>query len=275
MKNLKHPVTIGIVLGITTSLLLIPSHAKAEAGGTSILHLAIRDTMINTGVNTNAAGRVDAKQNKQGRSNVQRLDISASNLEPSAPYQLLALLGDDTNSTAVANLTSDADGKIALRYRRVDAGNGKGNGNGHAKGLGKGKSALPNVLNPISNIRGLHIQDGANLVVLTADFAAPDKFEYLVKRPLTNDGFDTDAAGTLRVKGNLNQANLRVVASNLQTNADYFLVLNGSINETNTTDSAGRLTVTTALLSPVDILGLRTLSISDTASNSILSTQLP
>ena len=273
MKNLKHPVTIGIVLGITTSLLLIQSHAKAEAGGTSILHLAIRETMANTAVNTNAAGRVDAKQNKQGRSNVQRLDISASNLGPNAPYQLLALLGDDTNSTAVANFTSDADGQIDLRYRRVDAGNG--NGNGHAKGLGKGKSALPNVLNPISNIRGLHIQDAANQVVLTADFTAPDKFGYLVKRPLTNDGFDADAAGTLRIKGNLNQANLRVVASNLETNADYFLILNGSINETNTTDSTGKLTVTTALLSPVDILGLRTLSISDSASNSILSTQLP
>ena len=270
MKTLKHPMTIGIALGITASLLLIPSHAKAAAGGTSILHLAIRDTMTNTGVNTNAAGRVDAKQNKQGRSNVQQLDISASNLGPNAPYQLLALLGDDTNSTAVANLTSDAGGKIAVRYRRVDAGNSSGHSH-----LGRGKSALPDALNPLSNIRGLHIQDAGNQVVLAADFGAPDKFEYLVKRPLTNDGFDTNAAGTLRIKGNLNQATLRVVASNLETNAAYLLVLNGSINETNTTDANGKLTVTTSLLTPADILGLRTLSISDSASNSILSAKLP
>ena len=270
MKNLKHPVTIGIVLGIAASLLLIPSHVKAAAGGTSILHLAIRETMTNTGVNTNAVGRVDANQNKQGRANVQRLDIFASNLGTNVAYQLLALLGDDTNSTTVANLASDADGKIAVRYRRVDA----GNSNGHSH-LGRGKSALPDALNPISNIRGLSIQDTGNQVVLAADFTAPDKFEYLIKRPLTNDGFDTNAAGTLRIKGNVNQATLRVVASNLETNADYLLVLNGSINETNTTGATGKLNVTTSLLTPTDILNLRTFSISDTASNSILSAKLP
>ena len=161
------------------------------------MHLLIRETMTNTGVITNASGRVEAKQNKQGRSNHQQLDILANNLEANVPYQLLALLGDDTNFTHVTDLTGGADGKIALRYRRVDAGNGNGSG----KSLGRGKSPLPPVLNPVSNIRELAIQNASTQAVLTADFTAPDKFEYLIKRPLTNDGVDADASGTPRKIG--------------------------------------------------------------------------
>lgn len=270
MKNFKTLLATGIVTALATFL---PNASHAAQGGTSILHLLLRETMTNTGADTNASGRVEAKQNKQGRSNHQQLNIFANNLDASAPYQLLALLGDDTNFTHVADLTSDADGKIAVRYRRVDAGNGNGHGNGPK--LGRGKSLLPAALNPVTDIRELAIQNSSTQAVLTADFSAPNKFEYLIKRPLTNDGFDSDAAGTLRIKGNGNHATIRIAASNLETNGSYLLLLNGSINETNTTDASGKLATTTSLITPTDILDLRTLSISDAGTNSVLSAKLP
>lgn len=269
MKTHKQLCVLGIVLGLTGSVLMASKPTTPQAGGTSILHLLVRKTMANPGILPDASGKIALKQNKQGQSNLQQLDIIASHLETNAPYQLLALLGDDTNFTQVADISSDADGKIALRYRRVDTRNGN---NGH---LGHGKSGLLAALNPVSNLRGLAIQNVNTQAVLIADLTAPDKLEYLIKRPLNNDGFDADAAGSLRLKSNLNDTHFRLLASGLEPTNTYYLVLNGSINETNSTDADGRLTVTTALVNPTDVLDLRTIAIWDSASNSVLSTHLP
>jgi hypothetical protein len=264
MKILNQLRTL-IIVGVSVSAF---SNIYAEAGGTSILHLQIRETLTAVDTNSSAGGQVIAMEHKQGRANVQTLNVLPKNLAANATYQLLAAVGDDTNSTHVADFTTDSSGAAKLLYRRVDT----ANSNGH---LGRGKKQLPPELNPVSNIRELAIQDSSNQVVLVASFATPDKFQYLIKRALTNDGFDADAAGTLRVKGNINHSTVRVKASNLETNATYVLLLNGSISQTNTATAEGNLRIDTEVVNPVDILGVRTLSISDTSSNSVLSTILP
>jgi hypothetical protein len=56
---------------------------------------------------------------------------------------------------------------------------------------------------------------------------------------------------------------------------DYFLVLNDGIVQTNSTDAGGKLTISSLLQNPVDILDLHTVALEDSVSNVVLSTELP
>src|SRR5689334_11226336 len=117
------------------------------AQGTDILHLMVRKTMSNEGVDLNATGDVDAKLTQQGNSSNQKLDIRVGGLNTNDTYQLLAKVEDDTNFVQILNFSSDGNGAASLRYQKKGNGNGNGNGNGH------GKSPLPGGLDPLSDIR--------------------------------------------------------------------------------------------------------------------------
>jgi hypothetical protein len=186
-------------------------------------------------------------------------------LTTNTTYQLLALIEDDTNLTQVTEFTTDDNGNAALRYRK--------NGNGQGNGLGKGKSALPNALNPVSSIRELTIQNTGTqaVAVLTADLTSPDKLQYLVKRDLSTSTVDA----SLRIKATTSQTQFRLIAAGLNPTNDYLLVLNGGIEETNTTDENGKLVITSLLQNPTDILDLHSVELWDSISNVVLSTTLP
>src|SRR5215472_15932725 len=82
----------------------------AASHGTDILHFFVRKDMSNTGVETNASGTVRARQNEQGHANNQTLEVLAKGLETNTSYQLMALVGDETNLTLVTNFNSDVRG---------------------------------------------------------------------------------------------------------------------------------------------------------------------
>jgi hypothetical protein len=258
---------------IITSLLvaatfILPSVFAINSGqGTSILHFFVRKTMSNSGVVPDATGRINGMLVRQGKANNQKLDIYFTKLSANTTYHLSALIGDDTNFTDVAEFNTDATGSAKLFYRRMGP-----NGN---SGLGRGKSGLPAALNPISNLRELAVVDTNSQTILSADLTAPDKLQYLVKRSLTNDGAEPDAAATLRLHGTTTSTQFRLLASGLATNANYSLVINGSVNETKTSDANGKLNFTTLLVNPLDILDVRTLAIWNSTSNSVFSTHLP
>ena len=221
--------------------------------------------MTSQGVEPGAGGTVNAKQNQQGNANNQRLDIVLKGLTTNTTYQLLAILDDDTNLTAVTDFTTDDSGNAALQYRRM------GNGNGHGGGLGHGKSALPNELNPISNIRELTILNASTQAVLTADLTSPDQLQYLVKRDLSTGNVDA----LLRIKATTTQTQFRLTASGLNPTNDYLLVLNDGIVQTNTSDQSGKLVINSLLQNPTDILDLHSVALWDTSSNVVVSTELP
>jgi hypothetical protein len=263
----KHPKLIrslllctGVAVAITTL-----SAASSKRHGTDILHFFARKTMTNEGVLPSATGHVDAKQNRQGKANNQRLDISLRNLETNATYQLLALLDDDTNLTLVSEFQADSEGRAAIHYRKVGSSKGKGGG------LGRGKSALPAVLDPISSIRELTVSLNSTQSVLHADLTAPDKLQYLVKRDVSAGEVDA----TLHVKATLNKTQFRLLASGLNPTDTYLLVLNGSVVQTNTTDSSGRLLINSLVENPGDILDLHSVALWNSASNVVISTTLP
>lgn len=255
------------------STVILPDGPKVATPVKSVYHLMHRTPLFNTGVISNASGgHVQAVQNNPGLADKESLLIRATNLAPATTYQLVALRGDDVSFVQVGAFTTDAKGKAVLKYKWTD----DGLGNVNTKPLGIGNALLPDLLRPLNNVRELHIQDGDGLSVLTAEFSAPNIFQYGVTRALSNDGFDLDAAGLMRVIGNRNKARVVVKATaGLVPNAPYSVALNGGVSATSLADRYGKLVVSVQLGNPVGILALQTVSISDSNNVSILSGTLP
>jgi hypothetical protein len=246
----KH---LTITAAALSAALLLTQHAMAKRDGTSILHWMLHATMTGTGT-----GNVDAKRNQQGAADNQRLAIHASGLAADTAYQLIA------NGSTVIDFTSDSAGNADFNYVKLN----------HGKGS-PGGDPLPDALNPISSIRSLEISVGGTQTVLSADLTAPDSQQYLVKRSLTNDGADSDAAASLRIKSNGSDNQLRIRASGLDATSTYSLAINGGIADTLTSDSNGGLTITAWPAGSPGALDVTSLAILNSESNSVLSTTLP
>jgi hypothetical protein len=133
---------------------------------------------------------------------------------------------------------------------------------------------MPEVLQPVSHLRELAVATMSTQLVLRADMTLPQRLHYLVKRNLDNDGVELDAQGAMVLKSNARRATLRVDAARLETEDDYYLALKEEMSEETSTDRHGNLTLTTQLVEVMDVLDIRTLSIWNQSSNSVLSTIL-
>lgn len=252
MKYVKNSL---VCAGVLTAALT----AQTALGGTDILHFQDRSTMANEGVETNATGSVNARQNEQGHANNQTLSIAVKGLTTNTTYSLFAGVVGATNLTAVTNFTTDASGNASLQYS--SKGNGHGNGN---------KSPLPAELNPVSSIQELDVFNSSTQAVLSADLTMPDQLQYLIKRKLTAG----DVSAALRIKATTNETQFRLNASGLAATNDYYLVVNSGIVQTNTSDANGKLNIT-SLNSTLPILQVNALDLWDTSSNVVVGTTLP
>jgi hypothetical protein len=259
MKTKQHSKLILLTVGLASLSLTAmaekgPKPHKPEKG---ILHFFAQEKMINQGVISNAAGRVDIHINSVSKGKPQELRIELQHLDANATYQLQALVGDDTNLTDVVEFTTDEEGNAHLDFRDKAAGKGS-------------KQPVPAALNPITNVRELAVSDGTN-EVLTADLTAPDKFEYFVKRDMSTNG----VVASLQIESHANKAKLRVTASGLDAGADYSLSLNGRVVTTATADEHGKLKVGWELDNPLDILSLQNVSLLNASSETVASVDLP
>jgi hypothetical protein len=260
-KHNRLSLLIAGSITIAAATLIATPPGTVHKHGTDILHFFVRKAMTNEGAVANATARIEARQNQQGNANNQNLNVTVNNLEPNTTYTLLALLNDDTNLTQVAEFSSNAKGRASLLYRQL----------GNGKGLGQGKLPLPAALNPVSLVRALAIFNSSTQAVLTADLSSPDKLQYLIKRDLSTNTVEA----SLRIKATTRQTQFKLLASGLNAMTDYFLVLNGSIAQQNSTDAKGRLLIDSLLENPGDILDLRSVAVWDSTSNSVVSTTLP
>ncbi len=267
MKRIITPKRfVAIFTGVTmfgvVGLLAGPSMSP-HPHGTDILHLFSTTTMTNEGVLTNASGLVVLAQNEQGNADHQLVNVSLRGLDTNTTYQLLAVVGSDTNFTFVTNFDTDVGGNAGLSYSNK--------GNGHGKS-GHHQNSLPDALNPVADIHDVGIFDSSTQAVLTADLTMPDRLQYLIKRDLSN----TNGVGAqLRIKATTSKTQFRLTASGLNLTSDYLLVFNGGIVQTNSSDAKGRLVIVSLVDPPTDILKLQLLALWDTSSNVVVSTELP
>jgi hypothetical protein len=262
---------IGSIIGITV-LTMTGLLAKPHGGGsngTDILHLSIRNTMANEGIEPSASGNVVLSQNIQGNANKQTLTISLNGLTADTAYELLAANGNDTNLIDVTQFTTDGSGSAILKYN-ANAGKGKGKG-----------GPLPDGLNPLRDVRTIAIgilttnvvvviTNVTTNVVLSADMTTADKLQYLVKRDISS----VDVPASLRIKATQDNAQFRLSASNLAPTTEYFVAVNDVPQASSVTDANGQFDIS-ATPPGADILTVHSVALWDSSSNVVVFTTLP
>ncbi|HXI84535.1 MAG TPA: ice-binding family protein [Verrucomicrobiae bacterium] len=247
-------------LALAGAVMFPRADAIAKQGGTSILHFNFTSVMTNSGVEPDASGNVTGKLSQQGNANNQQLKISLANLSPSTTYQLDAFIGDDTNSTSVAEFTTDSKGAFKVTYVKKATGNPS-----------PSQHPLPDALNPLRNVRELDIVNSSTQTVLQADLTDPNKLQYLVKRDLDNTGFIPAAVGSLQIKATTTSTQFQLTASGLTPSTDYVLTINGNAAQTNSTDSSGNLKLTALPPGAPNVLDIHALALTDLDGNLILT----
>jgi hypothetical protein len=253
---------VACVLGALTGT--SPAASSATLRGTSILHYMTRNSLTTTEAGSNVTGSVKLQLNEQGRSSLQKFDLQAAGLQANTTYALLAAVGEDTNQVSVAEVTTDAKGRVKLSYMK--------------KGQGRGNSRkdMPDALNPLTDLRAISLQDLA--LTQSVAFAWIDQassYQYLVKRNLTPADSQATAAGSISIKAPPQRVQFTLLADGLAPTNNYLLSLNSNIVESVTTDSEGRLRITNWSTSAPPVLELRSLALLDAGSNTVLSTTLP
>ncbi len=251
-----------IAMGLTLAVaMMFPrSDALAKQSGTSILHFNFASPMTNTGADPDASGTVSGKLNSQGNASNQQLKIALANLNPNTTYQLVAVTGDEINSTNVTALTTDSKGAVKVTFVKKTQGNASAGG-----------QPLPGVLSPLNNVRELDIVNSNAQTVLTADLTNPAKFQYLAKRFMDNTGFISNAVGSFQIKATATSTQFRLRVSGLTLNTDYILMLNGTAAETITSDGAGNLNLKALPEGAPAGLAIHSLGLTDINSNLILT----
>jgi Ice-binding-like/Bacterial Ig-like domain len=148
MNGMKR-VLMGLVLAVAVLFL----HHDASAA-TRMLNVIFKMDMVNTGVDTNASGKISGTLLRSGIASSQKLSVSLANLDANTAYQLMAFMGDETNPRSVAPFTTDPNGKFAVTYVQKCPGNSS-----------QGGVPLPNAVDPISRIHQLDIVKAGNVVL--------------------------------------------------------------------------------------------------------------
>jgi hypothetical protein len=251
--KIKTALIVGVALAVTP-LFAAPPHGH----GTDVLHLSIREAMVNTGAEP-GSGTIQVSENNQGKANKQSLTVLLKGLAASTDYSLMATTVSNSTPTDIEDFTTDKKGNAALHFI--------------SNAKGKKNIALPDAINPVSQISELDVVDvGTSQTVLTTSGASNNVVQYLVKRNLTSD--DGSVTGVLQIKATSKKTSFSLKASGLQPSTDYQLFLNGSDAETVTTDAKGNLNVHSAP-TPANILDLNSVQLQDGSGNVILSTTWP
>ena len=257
-----------LTIGLAVAVMFSPPNAGAHPsgnsnlrGGTDIVQFISNSRMTNPGIDPNARGQVDVTLNRQGNANNQQLDLSLARLDPDTVYLLVAFIGDDTNATSIAEFTTDRRGAFRVSYMQ------KGQGNPSPQ------MELPDALNPVCNVRELDIVNSNMETVLQAVLASPDQGRYLVRRSMNNPGFLPAAAGDLLIQADQRSTQFQLKASGLTPGTNYILAINGEAAQTNSADSAGKLTLTGLPPGSPDVLDIQTVALTDgTGTNVVLTT---
>jgi hypothetical protein len=254
---------------VTVGSILVGAAALAASGqrfGSDIFHFHERTALADQGVEPGAGGEVDAMHNRQGHVDLQKFDITVNGLAPETPYEVDALIDGQPDFVPVDAFVTDNRGSAAIRYQKIvnDRGNGSANG--------RGKRALPAQMDPDNMEIGIAIVNTNVQPVLAADLLQPDRMQILIKRDISSD----QVPALLMIHANDVKATVTITAFNLAPTNTYALALNNSIVETDNSNTAGKLSISTVLTNATDVLDLFSVTLLDnTGTNVVVGTSLP
>jgi hypothetical protein len=174
-------------------------------------------------------------------------------------YQLVAFIGDDINPTSVAEFTTDHRGSYKVSYVK------------NSKNIVSGsRRALPNVLNPLCNVRELNIVNGSAETVLRSFPTNPDRPHYLAKTSMFNTGIIHAAGGELQISATSRSTRFRLKAIGMTPSASYLLTINGTIVQTSVADSNGKFSIAVLPEGTPNGLDIQTVSLTDATGTNVV-----
>jgi hypothetical protein len=262
----KNSWLVSPVVWVLALVALSSSEVRAEKPvtrrGTSVMHYLVRGEFHPTNDPAQVVGSYRLQANEQGHSSKQMLDLRLNGLGEDATVTLTALMGEDTNVVSVTDLVANSEGHARLAYKSKSQGHG-------------GRNPLPEILQPLTDLRALGVDNGATQTVAYTWIADAGKFQYLIKRNLTPEDTNGTAAGSISLIANQNRVKFRLLAGGLGPTNDVHLALNSEVRMTVQTDENGRIEIKEWPVDAPRVLELRSLAIWDAGSNVVLRTSLP
>lgn len=233
MKNIRTK-TLNTLLVLFAGATL----AAAAPGNANKVSYKVDEALVASGVDADAAGRVQAFVKQQGNSDHQRLRVTATHLDPKTPYTLLALIGTNVDYTIVTNFTTSSlgQGKVVYFQNRALKQNGH-----NGRGAGVNKHALPAVIDPLTDVRALAIANTNGEVVLSVDLHASLAMEFELASVFNNTGADPDAIGCVAVACQNGAVQFRLFAAG--RSSEYIFCVNDAPVANYEADWAGRISV--------------------------------
>lgn len=245
-------------------VLAAPALAKppfAGKGGTDVLHLSLETAWHET-ADPASGGAVELKLRQQGNADVQKAGIVVEALAPESSFSLFVFVRGVVDPALVQSFDTDADGDAELKLKHL----------GHGNASGK---VFPPGLDPVTQLERMEIRDAADATVLAFDLEDADRLAYFVKRRLTNEGADADAAGRLFLKQRDDTASFRLDAGNLEPNGAYELVINGTSHGDFAADADGELRIDGLPVGAPLPFAMESIELLDAADQAVLTTELP
>ena len=263
MKTLYSLSFSGLLVGL---LLPLAGHAAGSVTqrGPSQLQLDARSQIDPTDVGPGTGGGMRLQVRDNGKVRKESLLIQASGLEPDAQVGLTAAIGSDSNVSTILTTTSDSQGKVGLSYQSKEPAPAR---------TPRGQDPVPGALSPLTNVRGICIENNSAQVVGFAWVVNATSYRYIVRRNLTSA--DGTAEGSIRLIANQSRVNFTLLAGGLTPGGEYSLVVNGAPVLTQAADDNGRLRIRTWPTEAVPPLQVRTLELAASGGGTVLSTNLP
>jgi hypothetical protein len=199
-----------------------------------------------------------------GKVRKESLLIQATGLEPDAQVGLTAAVGSDSNVSSILTTTSDSQGNVRLSYQSKEPAPAR---------TPRGQEPLPGALAPLTNVRGICIENASGQLVGFAWVVNATGYRYIVRRNLTSA--DGTAEGSIRLIASQSRVNFTLLAGGLTPGGEYSLVVNGAPVLTQAADDNGRLRIRTWPAEAVPPLQARTLGLAASGGGTVLSTNLP
>lgn len=258
MKTIIKSVTVAGVAALAATTLYARS---SNSQGTEIIHYSTRVPMTNSQADPstlNASGNVQVNEAIQGNADKETLTVTAKGLTESTAYSVAATVSG--TSTNIGSVTTDKRGSL----KAIFSNNGKGKNNAGAPPT------------PLTSITEVDVVNPTNQTVLAADMTTPQTFQFMVRKDVvdTNSG----AAAGITVSVNSRGALFGLNASGLTGGADYLLVFNGKVVQTNTATARGGLRFISPLTSTNGVVTpfqLQSVALEDTNSTTVISTTIP
>ena len=221
MKSIRRTSIAALVLLVGTLV------AEAKPNGPNSMRYSVDTVLVSTGVDEDAAGRVQISQHKGAAADQYRVRISVTGLDARTGYTVLAQLGEDPNFVVVTNFTTNPRGSARIVYVSGKNGNSK--------------RALPEAVAPVLNVRALAVANTNGEIVLSVDLHKSESMKFELASIFENTGTDMLAIGCVALAYQNGSIQFRLFAG--ASSSQLTFCVNGTPVETYSTDLSGRINV--------------------------------